>query len=165
MDRKYKFQSKYEAKIRLIRCYLKQVTFLRCYCKKWKVFSSKLWINVNKTWWKNHHNQGRFYLLYSREPFIVYQKEKKIQKGKWNCYRQGCIFSWSRPVKLDPPLVRISHAYKWCATLCIQYTDSLNHIHRTHGKKSTVHSIRIFGIKRLYHIFIYIFLLEHNTNQ
>lgn len=77
--------------------------------------------------------------------------------GKWNCYRQGCIFSWSHPVKLYPPLVRISHAYKWCATLCIQYTDSLNHIHRTHGKKSTVHSIRIFGIKRLYHIFIYIF--------
>lgn len=102
MDRKYKFQSKYEAKIRLIRCYSKQVTFLRCYCKKWKVFSSKLWINVNKTWWKNHHNQGRFYLLYSRERFIVYQKERKNSNGEMKLLSSRLYFQLVTPRQIGP---------------------------------------------------------------
>lgn len=140
LDCKYKFQSKYEAKIKLIRCFWKQVTFLRCYFKKWKVFSSKLWINVNKTWWKNHHNQGRFCLLYSREHFIVYQKEKK--------------FKWGNETAIVKVVFSVGHApSNWTRLLseflthtsdvrhCVFNTQTLSIISIVHMEKSRPYTV------------------------
>lgn len=158
MNCKHKFQTKYEAKIKLIRCYSKQVTFLRYYCKKWKVFTVQNYESMSIKLSGKTIIIREDFIYFIRESILLYIKRKKIQMGKWNCYRQGCIFRWSRPVKLDPPLVRTSHVYK--CIVCVFNTQTLSIIlwyYATHGKKSTIHSIRIFGIKCLNHIFIYIF--------
>lgn len=103
-----------------------------------------------------------------RKSIFLYFKRKKNSNGEMKLLSSRLYFQLVTPRQIGSASCQnFSHIQVKCDIVYSIHRLSQSY-HSTHGKKSTVHGIRIFVIKRLYHIFIYIFfrnMLQINRFQ
>lgn len=165
MNCKHKFQTKYEAKIKLIRCYSKQVTFLRYYCKKWKVFTVQNYESMSIKLSGKTIIIREDFIYFIRESILLYIKRKKNSNGEMKLLSSRLYFSLVTPRQIGPASCQ-NFSRIQVYFLCIQYTDSLNHIMiLCYTWKEVDHT----QYKDLWHqVFVpyfHLYFLVHFTNQ